>query len=324
MRGSRGSRPRPPRGGEHEDRQAGREPAAVPLRRVGQARRGQARRGRGRHLARHRRPRPAHPGAHRRRDARGRARPQHAPVPLVLRDARAAPGHRRLLRATVRREPGSRHRGHPADRLEGGHRAHRGGLRRPGRPRAGGRPRLPRVRHRDDPGGRRAGTAAPDRRATGSFPTTTVSAVPPDTTIMWIGYPSNPTAAVAEVDDPRADRGASRARTTSWRAHDAAYARDHVRRLRRAEHPAGAGREGRRRRVRIAVEDVQHDRVAHRVRRRQRRGHPDARRGEDERRLGDLQRGAAGGDRRADRPAGPRRRRCARCTRSAATWSSRR
>ena len=55
-------RPRPPRGGEHEGRQAVENLPPYLFAEMDRKSRGQARRGRGRHLAGHRRPRPAHAG----------------------------------------------------------------------------------------------------------------------------------------------------------------------------------------------------------------------------------------------------------------------
>ena len=150
-----------------------RDAAAVPVRRARQQARRQARRGRRRDLARRRRPRPADAGARRRGDARGRARPLDPPLPELLRGARVPAGGRRLVRPPLRRRARSRDRGHGADRLEGGDRAHRVRVRRPGRRGADPRPRLPGLRGVDAARRRHAGLAPDARGARASCPIST-------------------------------------------------------------------------------------------------------------------------------------------------------
>ena len=106
----------------------------------------------------------------------------------------------------------------------------------------------------------------------------------------------------------------SRARHDMLVVHDNAYSRADLRRLRGAELPGDAGRDGGRRRGLLAVEVLQHDRLALRGDRRQRRGGRALLAAEDERRLGPVRGGPArrrGGARPARRT---RRARCARST----------
>ena len=239
----------------------------------------QAGRGRRRHLARHRRPRPAHARARRRGDARRPSLdPQHAPVPLVLRDAGAP--RRRSPTATsaasastldpdtevlplIGSKEGIAHIAvafvDPGDRAL---------VPDPGYPvygigtiLAGGEPvPLPLTA---------ANRFLPDFDA--------VATCRPDAKIMWLSYPSNPTAAVADADFSSVTVAFAPEHDLLV-CHDAAYVEITFDGYVAPSILQVAGREGRGRRVRVAVEDVQHDRLAHRVRRRQRRGHPDARR----------------------------------------------
>ena len=81
---------------------------------------------------------------------------------------------------------------------------------------------------------------------------------------------------------------------------------DDLRRLRRAELPRHARRQGGRGRGLLALQGLQHDRLALRRDPRQRRGDPDLLAAEDQRRLGPLRGGAAGRRRRAAGPAAAR------------------
>ena len=85
--------------------------------------------------------------------------------------------------------------------------------------------------------------------------------------------------------------------------------RDDLRRLRGAELPRDAGRQGGRRRGLLAVQGLQHDRLAHGGDRRQRRRRRGLLAAQDEHRLGHVRGGAAGGRRpRSTRPRQPRAR----------------
>ena len=86
--------------------------------------------------------------------------------------------------------------------------------------------------------------------------------------VLWLNYPNNPTGAVADIDffeRAVALREAARHRHLPRRA----VQRGRVRRVRARQLPAGEGRDGRRHRVPLAVEELQHDRLAHRHGRRQ-------------------------------------------------------
>jgi hypothetical protein len=137
---------------------------AVPVRRDRpQDRRAQGG-GRRRHLVRHRRPRPAHPRLRGREAGQGGRRSLDPPVPELLRAGVVPAGDRRLLPAPVRGRAGPGHPGPAPDRLQGGDRPPAVGVRRPGRPGAGDRARLPGLRGRDHPGRRRAGPPPAHRR----------------------------------------------------------------------------------------------------------------------------------------------------------------
>ena len=99
---------------------------------------------------------------------------------------------------------------------------------------------------------------------------------------------------------------------------------DLLRRLPRAELPRDPGREGGRDRDLLALEGLEHDRLARRARRRQRRGGRALPAAEDEPRLGHVRGGAARDRRRADRGARLPARDVARSTGAGATsWPRR-
>ena len=102
-------------------------------------------------------------------------------------------------RHQVRRRAGPGHRGAPADRVEGGHRTPLVRVAGPGRRGARAGPGLPRVLHQ-----RAAGRSAARADAPGCGPrvpagSQTRSDRRPRAKVMWLDYPSNPTAAVADV-----------------------------------------------------------------------------------------------------------------------------
>jgi aspartate/methionine/tyrosine aminotransferase len=89
--------------------------------------------------------------------------------------------------------------------------------------------------------------------------------------LMWIGYPNNPTGALA-TSQFFADVVAFAERNNVIVAHDNAYSEIYF-----DEPPpsflATPGRARPRHRVPLALEDLQHDRLARRLRRRQPRAH---------------------------------------------------
>ena len=101
-------------------------------------------------------------------------------------------------------------------------------------------------------------------------------------------------------------------------AHDIAYAEMYFDDA-AAELPRDAGRARGRHRVPLAVEDLQHDRLAHRLRVRQPRADRGTRQSEDQRRLRHLPGGPGGRHRRAHRRPDAASRRCATSIASAAT-----
>ena len=147
--------------------------------------------------------------------------------------------------------------------------------------------------------------------------------------LMFLNYPNNPTGAV--VPDGFFERVVEFAREHDILVvHDNAYSEIDLRRLRRAVVPRHAGRQGGRRRGLLAVQGLQHDRLALRGDRRQRRGDRRLLAAEDEHRLGHVRggaarrrRGAVARRRRRGRrderalPAPPRPRVSTRCARSA-------
>ena len=122
------------------------------------------------------------------------------------------------------------------------------------------------------------------------------------TKALWLNFPSNPTAAVADASTFETSVAFAREHDLLL-LHDAAYSRDHVRRVRRPVGAAGPRRQGRGARVRLGLEVLQHDRVADRLG----GGSAEAIRAlgdrEDEPRLRAVHRDPARGDRRARGPA---------------------
>ena len=230
-------------------------------------------RGRRRHLARHRRPRHAHARASssRRCASRSRARTPTSTRPTGAARASARPLASASTRA-LRRDARPGDADHPGDGRQGGRGQHQPGLPRPGRRRAGERPGLPGLHHRSAPGGRRAGADAAPGRSSASSPTST--AIPGRRPVArQADVPQLP-----EQPDRRSHRGRL-LRPGGRLRHGARHhrrprqrlLRDHLRRLPRAVVPRDPGRDGRRHRDLLAVEDLQHDRLAGRRRGRQRR-----------------------------------------------------
>ena len=159
----------------------------------------------------------------------------------------------------------------------------------------------------------------PLRRENGFLPD--LDAIPADVArrakIMWINYPNNPTAALAAPGLLREGRRV-RAEVRRHRRQRSRLQRD-VLRGAAALVPGDAGRARGRHRVPLAVEDLQHDRLARRLGVRQPAAGRRPRPGEDQRRLGRVRGGPARGDRRADRRSGAGRRASARSTASGAT-----
>ena len=273
------------------------------------------------HRPRHRRPGSADAGAHRR--GAGRGGPRSAARIAIRRTSgmeELPPGGGRLHEDALRPDVRSGARGDLRDRLEG--RRSRTSRSRsstratscscpiPGYPVyatltrfAGGEPYF-----------------LPLRRENGFLPD--LDAIPADVArrakIIWINYPNNPTAALAA---PRLLREGRRVRAEERRdrRQRPRLQRD-VLRVAAALVPGDAGRDGGRHRVPLAVEDLQHDRLARRLGVRQ----PDAGRGprpgEDQRRLGLLRGGSARGDRGADRRSGAASPSSARSIASGATF----
>ena len=111
--------------------------------------------------------------------------------------------------------------------------------------------------------------------------------------LIYLNYPNNPTGAV--VPDGLV-RGGRRVRPRPRRARGPRRLlhRDDLRRLRGAELPCHARGQGRRRRGLLALQGLQHDRLAHGGHRRQRRGRGGLLAAQDQHRLRDVRGGAAG------------------------------
>ena len=246
--------------------------SAVSVRRHRQEEGGAARAGQGSHRPRHRRSRPADAGAHRRGDAEGGRRAALPSLSVVRGHEGVSRGGGRLVRAALRRARSTRQAS--AARSSARKRASR-----TSRWRSSIRATLVLV---PDPGypvyatwTRFVGGEVlymPLRRDNGFLPD--LDAIPADVAkrakMMWINYPNNPTAALATrdfyarvVEFAQAARHHRRQRRRLLRGLLRGRAADLV--------PRDAGRQGRGHRVPVAVEDVQHDRLAHRLRRRQRR-----------------------------------------------------
>ena len=141
----------------------------------------------------------------------------------------------------------------------------------------------------------------------GFVPDLSMAAVSERTKTMWLGFPRQPDGRRRRSHDARGG-GGLQPRTRRAAAPRRRVLRDHLRRLRRAVRAPGPRREGRRARVRLDVEVLQHDRVADRVGGRIRGGHRGARRREDEPGQRTIHRRPARGDRRARGTAGSPRR----------------
>ena len=239
--------------------------AAVPVRRARAQDHAEAARGRRRDLPRHRRPRPA--------DARSRsiaalAEAAHDPArtstrrtTAPTRSARPSPASTATASASSSTRPprscpllgGKEGVGHVVLRAA-----------RPRRRRASRRPRLPGVHVGAAARRRRRALPAARRRRTASCPTS--NPIPADVlaraNLLFFNYPNNPTGAVVEPTSSSAAR--ARARARPGRRPRQRLLRDHLRRLPRAELPRDAGREGGRDRDVLAVEGLQHDRLARR------------------------------------------------------------
>ena len=124
---------------------------------------------------------------------------------------------------------------------------------------------------------------------------------------MVLSYPSNPTGMVADLDFYAAAVQLAK-KLDIIILSDIAYAETLFRRQSAAIGAAGAGRDRRGGRVHVAVEDLQHAGLAHGLRRRQRAADRGAGAGQVLPRLRRLHADPGGGCRRAQRPAGMRRR----------------
>ena len=124
--------------------------------------------------------------------------------------------------------------------------------------------------------------------------------------LMFINYPNNPTGAI--VPDGLFERAIELARANDILVvHDNAYSRDDLRRLRRPVVSRHPGRQGGRGRGLLALQGLQHDRLAVRGDRRQRRGDRPVLAAEVQHRLGAVRGDPAGRGRRSA-PGGRRRR----------------
>ena len=92
-----------------------------------------------------------------------------------------------------------------------------------------------------------------------------LDAIPQDVadraTVMWLNYPNNPTGAVAEEEYFLTAIDFAR-RNDIALLHDAVLQRGRLRRLQADQLPGGRGREGGRARVPLALQVLQHDRLA--------------------------------------------------------------
>ena len=166
----------------------------------------------------------------------------------------------------------------------------------PGRLRAGGRPGLSGVHGRAVAGGRGAGADGAASRSWDSCRTWARSRRRSHkrAKLMFLNYPNNPTGAV--VPEGFFERVVEFARAYEILVvHDNAYSEISYDGYRAPSFLADAGREGRGDRGVLAVEGLQHDRLALRGRGRKRAGDRDLLAAEDEHRLGHVRGGAAGG-----------------------------
>ena len=150
----------------------------------------------------------------------------------------------------------------PALGRQGGHRPHLPGVPRPRRRRAGRA--TPATRSTPPARCSRARAGAMPLRARARFQPD-LEAIPADVLaqakLMFLNYPNNPTGAVIE-DDFFERAGRVRRDARHPRRPRQRLLRDHLRRLPRAELPGDARRQGRRHRGVLALQDVQHDRLA--------------------------------------------------------------
>ena len=195
----------------------------------------------------------------------------------------------------LRRRDRPRERGDPGDRRQGVHLQPLLRLPRPRRRRARLRPRLPGLHRRPDPRRRDAGAAAAACPSWASPPTSARSPPrpPAKARLMFLNYPNNPTGAV--VPEGFFELVVSFAREHEILVvHDNAYSETTYDGYVAPSFLATPGRQGGRRRGLLALQGLQHDRLALRGDPRQRRGDPDLLAAEDQRRLRPLRGGAAG------------------------------
>ena len=120
--------------------------------------------------------------------------------------------------------------------------------------------------------------------------------------LLYFNYPNNPTGAV--VEDGFFARAVAFAREHDLVAvHDSAYTEIAFDGYTPAELPVDAGRDGRRRRDLLPLQGLEHDRLAHRLDRRQRRGRRALPATEDKPRLRHVRRASARRRRRSHRSA---------------------
>ena len=132
--------------------------------------------------------------------------------------------------------------------------------------------------------------------------------IPPDVLkrakVMWLNYPSEPNLCSRGSGVLQRSGRVLQAARSVTRSRRGVH-RDDIRRLRCAQRAASRRSDGRCDRVPLAVEDLQHDRVAHRLGGRSTAGDRGDQTTEDEHRLRDLRRGAARRHRRDRGPSGP-------------------
>ena len=204
------------------------------------------------------------------------------------------------------RRPRPRARDHQHDRLEGGLQPPHVGAARPWRRGDRAQPELPdphlrpAVRRRRPAPGADARPRRPDarerlRRATSSTACTTAYDVGwPKPRVLVISFPHNPTGAVRRPA-VHAARRRLLPRARDDRRPRLRLRRRRLRRLRAAEHPAGRGRQGVRRRAVLDDQELLDGRLALRLPARQRRGRAGAGQAEE---LPRLRHVPAGPDRR--------------------------
>ena len=175
----------------------------------------------------------------------------------------------------------------------------------PGDAGPGRRPRLPGLRHRPAARRRRAPCTCRWCPSSASSPTSRPSRPRRSrkAKMIFVSYPNNPTGAVIEDDFFARLVAFAKAQRHRRRARQR-LRRHHLRRLRGAELPGDAGRQGRRRRDVQPLQELQHDRLARRRHRRQPRGRRRLLAPQDQHRLRHVRRRAA---RRARRRSAARR-----------------